>query len=73
MNGHSVQWLILRSRYEIPWICAYMFVNAIPAQLGKLGKMIHQELPSLVSTYKTLRGAPEISHYEENVPALCAR
>jgi len=50
-----------------------MFVNAIPAQLGKLGKMIHQELLSLVSTYKTLHGAPEISHYEENVPALCAR
>jgi hypothetical protein len=42
-------------------------------QLRHSDKMIDQELPSLVSTYKTVDAAPELSHYEENMPALCAR
>jgi len=63
VNGHSVQWLILRSRYEIPGaaLICFWFVNATPVQQGKLGKMIDQELPSLVSTYKTLHAARNLA------------
>jgi len=42
------------------------------AQQPKLDSIIDQELPSLVSTYKSLHAAPELSHYEKATSAFIA-
>jgi hippurate hydrolase len=42
------------------------------AQQPKLDAALDQELPSLVSTYKTLHAAPELSHHEDKTAALLA-
>jgi amidohydrolase len=47
--------------------------TAATAQQGKLDAMIDQQLPSLVSTYKGLHEAPELSHHEEKTSALLAQ
>ncbi|MDQ2855851.1 MAG: amidohydrolase, partial [Acidobacteriota bacterium] len=39
----------------------------------RLDPMIDQQIGSLVSTYKTLHAAPELSHYEEKTSALFAK
>ncbi len=43
-----------------------------PAQDAKLNSMAGQELPALVSTYKALHAAPELSGHEEKTSALLA-
>jgi hippurate hydrolase len=43
-----------------------------PAAATRLDAMIEQELPALVSTYKDLHAAPELSHHEDNTAALLA-
>src|SRR3954465_11768384 len=43
-----------------------------PAPGGKLDAMVEQELPGLVTTYKTLHAAPELSHHEEKTSAFMA-
>jgi hippurate hydrolase len=44
----------------------------VSAQEAKLGAMVEQELPALVSTYKRIHAAPELSHHEEKTSALLA-
>ena len=46
--------------------------SAAAAQQPKLDSIIDHELPSLVSTYKTLHAAPELSHYEKATSAFIA-
>jgi amidohydrolase len=43
-----------------------------PSQASKLDAAIEEELPALVSTYKDLHAAPELSHHEDNTAALLA-
>jgi hippurate hydrolase len=43
------------------------------AQSPALDARLDQELPSLVSTYKALHAAPELSHHEDKTAALLAR
>jgi hippurate hydrolase len=47
----------------------------VSAQLGAqdLGTFVNNQLPSLVSTYKTIHSHPELSHHEEHTSALLAR
>lgn len=45
-------------------------IGSVHAQT--LDAMIEQELPSLLTTYKTLHSAPELSHYEEKTAAFMA-
>jgi len=42
------------------------------AQGSSLDAQVDRELPSLVSTYKTLHAAPELSHHEDKTSALLA-
>jgi amidohydrolase len=46
---------------------------AAGAQQAAVDKIVDEELPSLVSTYKQLHAAPELSHHEEKTSALLAR
>src|SRR3984893_3549675 len=43
------------------------------AQSPALDAKLDQELPSLISTYKALHAAPELSHHEDKTAALLAR
>jgi hippurate hydrolase len=43
------------------------------ATADKLDAMLEQELPALVSTYKALHAAPELSHHEDKTSALLAQ
>ncbi|MGH9899503.1 MAG: amidohydrolase, partial [Pyrinomonadaceae bacterium] len=45
----------------------------VEAQEKRLDQMIERELPSLVTTYKTLHAAPELSHHEEHTSTLFAK
>jgi amidohydrolase len=45
---------------------------AASAQQAKLDAAIDQQLPSLVSIYKGIHAAPELSHHEEKTSALLA-
>src|ERR1700732_5489201 len=42
------------------------------AQSPALDAKVDQELPGLVSTYKALHAAPELSHHEDKTAALLA-
>jgi amidohydrolase len=46
---------------------------AVFAQAPTIDALIDQRLPALVSTYKTLHAAPELSHHEEKTSALLAQ
>jgi amidohydrolase len=46
---------------------------AASAQQAKLDATIDQQLPSLVSIYKGIHAAPELSHHEEKTSALLAQ
>jgi len=51
------------------------FIQATPAARGqqtKLDELIASELPSLISAYKGLHAAPELSHHEEKTSAFVA-
>src|ERR1700675_1871991 len=43
-----------------------------PAQSPALDSKVDQELPSLVSNYKALHAAPELSHHEDKTAGLLA-
>jgi amidohydrolase len=43
------------------------------AQQPKIDAMVENDLPSLVSTYKLLHAAPELSHHEEKTAAFVAQ
>jgi metal-dependent amidase/aminoacylase/carboxypeptidase family protein len=49
-----------------------LFSSASAAQQTKLDSAIDQQLPSLVSIYKGIHAAPELSHHEEKTSALLA-
>src|SRR6202047_2196375 len=53
-------------------VLAYLLVATIAPQNTALDAKVDQELPSLVSTYKALHAAPELSHPEDKTPALLA-
>jgi amidohydrolase len=44
-----------------------------PAQQAKIDGMLDQQMASLVSIYKGIHAAPELSHHEEKTSALLAR
>jgi hippurate hydrolase len=47
-------------------------VASVSLAQQSLDRLIDQELPQLVSTYKMLHAAPELSHYEEKTSAFLA-
>jgi hippurate hydrolase len=58
--------------------CFIVLASALAVPIGAaqspaLDAKIDQELPSLVSTYKALHAAPELSHHEDKTAALLAR
>ena len=59
-------------RKLIPLALCALAPLSTSAQQSKLPAMVDQELPSLVSTYKSLHAAPELSHHEEKTSALLA-
>ena len=53
-----------------------LFFSSVPAarsQQGDLNSLIDREMPRLVSTYKALHAAPELSHHEVKTSALVAQ
>src|SRR5437763_14363743 len=55
----------------IVFLVAIPFVVSVRAQQS-LDAMIDRELPQLLSTYKMLHAAPELSHYEVKTSAFFA-
>jgi amidohydrolase len=56
-------------------LAALAAISAVPiaaAQSPALDAKLDKELPSLVSTYKSLHAAPELSHHEDKTAALLA-
>src|SRR6202043_2018092 len=54
---------------------AFVYVLVVPIaapQNTALDAKVDQELPALVSTYKALHAAPELSHHEDKTAALLA-
>src|ERR1700674_5379769 len=49
-----------------------LLASGAASQQPKLDVALDQELPSLVSTYKALHAAPELSHHEDKTAALLA-
>ncbi len=54
-------------------LASALIATVAAAQSPALDSRIDQELPSLVSTYKALHAAPELSHHEDKTAALLAR
>ena len=52
--------------------CLLLSVPAAQGQQAKLDELLDHEMPSLLSTYKSLHAAPELSHHEEKTSALVA-
>ena len=52
-------------------VCICMAAAGVHAQ-PSLDAMIERELPALVTTYKLLHAAPELSHYEEKTASVLA-
>ena len=61
----------MRNRLLVPAVLALLALNA-SAQQPSIDAMIARDLPSLVTTYKTLHAAPELSHREEKTAAFVA-
>ena len=57
---------------SITILAAAMTVQVAAAQNPKVDSKVDQELPSLVSTYKALHAAPELSHHEDKTATLLA-
>ena len=56
------------------WIFILPLVASVASVQAQqpLDAMIERELPSLITTYKTLHAAPELSHYEEKTASFFA-
>ena len=54
-------------------LASSLIVHIAAAQSPSLDARVDQELPSLVSTYKALHAAPELSHHEDKTAALLSR
>ena len=61
----------MSKRFLVPVILA-LAVNVNGQQQLSLDAMIDRDIPSLLSTYKTLHAAPELSHREEKTSAFVA-
>jgi hippurate hydrolase len=53
-------------------LACLLLASGAASQQSKLDAAVDQELPSLVSTYKALHAAPELSHHEDKTAALLA-
>ena len=62
----------MRNRLLAPAVLALLALNA-SAQQPSLDTMINRDIASLLTTYKTLHAAPELSHREEKTSAFVAR
>ena len=62
----------MKSRISLFVLWVSMFLQATHAQ-ESLDKLIEQELPALVTTYKTLHAAPELSGHEGKTSAFLAK
>jgi hippurate hydrolase len=61
-------------RVVLPFLILFFFsVPAARSQQGDLNSLIDREMPRLVSTYKALHAAPELSHHEVKTSALVAQ
>jgi amidohydrolase len=54
-------------------LTSLLLASGAAPQQPKLDAALDQELPSLVSTYKALHAAPELSHHEDKTSALLAQ
>jgi amidohydrolase len=61
----------MHNRLFVPVLLAILAIN-VNAQQPSLDAMIDRDIASLVSTYKTLHAAPELSHREEKTSAFVA-
>jgi hippurate hydrolase len=52
--------------------CLFTTAPVAHSQEGKLDGLLDRETPSLISTYKTLHAAPELSHHEDKTSAFVA-
>ncbi len=53
-------------------ICLLVIAPAARGQQVKLDDLLDREMPSLLSTYKSLHAAPELSHHEEKTSLFVA-
>jgi metal-dependent amidase/aminoacylase/carboxypeptidase family protein len=53
-------------------MCMFLGVPPAHSQQATLDVLLDREMPSLLSTYKALHAAPELSHQEEKTSALVA-
>ncbi|MGO8815650.1 MAG: amidohydrolase [Terriglobia bacterium] len=53
-------------------ICVVAIAPAARGQQAKLDDLLDREMPSLLSTYKSLHAAPELSHHEEKTSLFVA-
>jgi amidohydrolase len=60
-------------KFCLPGLVCLIVAAAASAQRAKLDSPIDQQLPSLVSIYKGIHAAPELSHHEEKTSALLAQ
>ncbi len=65
-------WLIPIKLWLTMLICAMAACVAL-AQQAKVDGFVDQQLPSLVTIYKGIHAAPELSHHEEKTSALLAQ
>src|SRR5436853_6943386 len=61
----------MKKSFVIAFLVAVPFVVSVRAQQS-LDAMIDREIAQLVSTYKMLHAAPELSHYETKTSAFVA-
>ena len=61
----------MKKLFVIACLVAIPFVVSVRAQQS-LDAMIDREIAQLVSTYKMLHAAPELSHYEDKTSAFLA-
>jgi len=50
----------------------FLIARVAHGQQVQLDSLLDREMPSLVSTYKSLHAAPELSHHEEKTSAFIA-
>ncbi len=58
--------------YWVVFFCIFITTAAARSQQAKLDELLDREMPRLLSTYKSLHAAPELSHHEEKTSAFVA-
>ena len=56
----------------LAFLCLFLCITAARSQQAKLDGLLDRDMPSLLSTYKALHAAPELSHHEEKTSAFVA-